>query len=178
KHVRLRHNRETIVGLVPNNVRLQIANRPLILKESRVVFYEYEKHEGYDDADMNANAELGAIKIRHYHLNNTSLSSYDTLIGEVSYAIGLYSAIRGSEGKEDPDEEAPAAPLAMDVYTDPDYLQFLEELQRHPKYSPFHSSQAVVQYHSDNSSDHHSDSHSLPSFELFGIWPPPSNPSH
>ncbi|MED6175022.1 hypothetical protein PIB30_074582 [Stylosanthes scabra] len=35
---------------------------------SRVVFYEYGKSKDYDDKDMEANAELGTIKIRHYYL--------------------------------------------------------------------------------------------------------------
>ncbi|MED6117430.1 hypothetical protein PIB30_109910, partial [Stylosanthes scabra] len=45
------------------------------------------------------------------------------------------------EEEQDPsEEEMPAAPHVMDVDADEDYLQYLEELRHHPKYSSIHSS--------------------------------------
>ncbi|MED6145764.1 hypothetical protein PIB30_028215 [Stylosanthes scabra] len=58
----------------------------------------------------------------------------------------------------------------MDADTDEDYLQYLEELQRHPEYSPIHSSQAFAQRLSDDSPSHSSDARSQPSFDLSGVW--------
>ncbi|MED6140725.1 hypothetical protein PIB30_096243 [Stylosanthes scabra] len=66
---------------------------------------------------------------------------------------------------------------AMDVDTDKDYLQYLEELQRHPEYSPIHGNQAFARHPSDDSPSQTSDGHSQPSFNLFGVWPPPVGPS-
>ncbi|MED6200836.1 hypothetical protein PIB30_089146 [Stylosanthes scabra] len=39
---------------------------------SGVIFYEYEKHEKFEDYDMDANAELGTFKIRRYHFDDES----------------------------------------------------------------------------------------------------------
>ncbi|MED6175029.1 hypothetical protein PIB30_074637 [Stylosanthes scabra] len=39
---------------------------------SGVIYYEYEKHEKFEDHDMRADAELGTFKIRHYHFDNES----------------------------------------------------------------------------------------------------------
>ncbi|MED6206488.1 hypothetical protein PIB30_027145 [Stylosanthes scabra] len=54
------------------------------------------------------------------------------------------------EEKEDPEEhpseeEMPVVPRSMDVDADEDYLQYLEELRHHPKYSPIHNSQVFAQ---------------------------------
>ncbi|MED6185050.1 hypothetical protein PIB30_053236 [Stylosanthes scabra] len=39
---------------------------------SSVIFYEYEKHEKFEDHDMRADAELGTFKTRRYHFDNES----------------------------------------------------------------------------------------------------------
>ncbi|MED6183296.1 hypothetical protein PIB30_036562 [Stylosanthes scabra] len=39
---------------------------------SGVIFYEYEKHEKFEDYDMNVDAELGTFKIRRYHFDDES----------------------------------------------------------------------------------------------------------
>ncbi|MED6109360.1 hypothetical protein PIB30_032840 [Stylosanthes scabra] len=39
---------------------------------SGVIFYEYEKHEKFEDYDMDADAELGTFKIRRYHFDDES----------------------------------------------------------------------------------------------------------
>ncbi|MED6212397.1 hypothetical protein PIB30_082882, partial [Stylosanthes scabra] len=80
-----------------------------------------------------------------------------------------------SEEEEDPEEESPATPLLMDVDADEDYLQYLEELQHYPGYSPIHSGHTSVQNSSGDSLDRHSNRHGTPSYDLFGVWPPPSS---
>ncbi|MED6177199.1 hypothetical protein PIB30_095754 [Stylosanthes scabra] len=42
------------------------------LNGSGVIYYEYEKHEKFEDYDDKANAELGTFKIRHYHFDDES----------------------------------------------------------------------------------------------------------
>ncbi|MED6209093.1 hypothetical protein PIB30_051356 [Stylosanthes scabra] len=64
-------------------------------------------------------------------------------------------------------------PRPMDMDADEDYLQYLEELQRHPEYSPVHSSHAFAQHPFDNSESPSSDAHSQPSYNLSSVWPPP-----
>ncbi|MED6196621.1 hypothetical protein PIB30_049205 [Stylosanthes scabra] len=86
------------------------------------------------------------------------------------------------EEEEDPEEdpskeEMPAIPRAMDMDADEDYLQYLEELRRHPGYFPVHSSQAFAQNPSDDARSPSSDARSQPSFDLSGIWPPLVGPS-
>ncbi|MED6133101.1 hypothetical protein PIB30_025253 [Stylosanthes scabra] len=39
---------------------------------SGVIYYEYEKHEKFEDYDMKADAELGTFKIRRYHFDDES----------------------------------------------------------------------------------------------------------
>ncbi|MED6137464.1 hypothetical protein PIB30_065260 [Stylosanthes scabra] len=39
---------------------------------SGVIYYEYEKHEKFEDHDMRADAELGTFKIRRYHFDDES----------------------------------------------------------------------------------------------------------
>ncbi|MED6224144.1 hypothetical protein PIB30_081000 [Stylosanthes scabra] len=39
---------------------------------SGVIYYEYEKHEKFEDHDMEADAELGTFKIRRYHFDDES----------------------------------------------------------------------------------------------------------
>ncbi|MED6136708.1 hypothetical protein PIB30_058263 [Stylosanthes scabra] len=76
--------------------------------------------------------------------------------------------------KEDtPEEEMPAIPHAMDEDADKDYLIYLEELQRHPEYSPVHSSQAFAQRPLNDAHSQSSHAHSQPSYDLSGIWPTP-----
>ncbi|MED6152437.1 hypothetical protein PIB30_092093 [Stylosanthes scabra] len=71
-------------------------------------------------------------------------------------------------------EDMPSAiPRHMDADADEDYLHYLEELQRSPKYFPTHSSQAFAQQPFDNSPSQSSDAHSQHSFDLFSVWPPP-----
>ncbi|MED6134018.1 hypothetical protein PIB30_033643 [Stylosanthes scabra] len=85
------------------------------------------------------------------------------------------------EKEEDaPEEEMHVIPRLIDVDADGDYLQYLEELQRHPQYSPIHSSQTFSQYPSDGYPSQSSNAHSQPSFDLSGVWPLPvaANPSH
>ncbi|MED6200138.1 hypothetical protein PIB30_082278 [Stylosanthes scabra] len=75
--------------------------------------------------------------------------------------------------EEDPsEEEMPATPRAMDMDADDNYLQYLEELRRHPEYSPVHSSQAFAQNPSDDARSPSSDARIQPSFDLSRIWPP------
>ncbi|MED6187777.1 hypothetical protein PIB30_079733 [Stylosanthes scabra] len=84
--------------------------------------------------------------------------------------------------EEDLEEDAPEEEMhvihrPMDVDAGEDYLQFLEELQRHPEYFPFHSSQAFTQHPSDDSQSQSFDAHSQPSYDLSGVWPPLVGPS-
>ncbi|MED6209720.1 hypothetical protein PIB30_057455 [Stylosanthes scabra] len=37
---------------------------------SGAIYYEYEKHEKFEDYDMKADAELGSFKIRRYHFDD------------------------------------------------------------------------------------------------------------
>ncbi|MED6200284.1 hypothetical protein PIB30_083583 [Stylosanthes scabra] len=37
-----------------------------------VIYYEYEKHEKFEDYNMKADAELGTFKIRRYHFDDES----------------------------------------------------------------------------------------------------------
>ncbi|MED6154405.1 hypothetical protein PIB30_112095, partial [Stylosanthes scabra] len=69
-------------------------------------------------------------------------------------------------------------PLPMDVDANEDYLQYLEELQRQPVYSPIHSSQAFAQHPSNDSQSQSSDVHSQPNYDFFSVLPPPLGPSH
>ncbi|MED6170684.1 hypothetical protein PIB30_033336 [Stylosanthes scabra] len=39
---------------------------------SGVIYYEYEKHEKFEDYNMKADAELGTFKIRRYHFDDES----------------------------------------------------------------------------------------------------------
>ncbi|MED6174080.1 hypothetical protein PIB30_065447 [Stylosanthes scabra] len=70
-----------------------------------------------------------------------------------------------------------AVPRTMDVDADEDYLQYSEEIRRHPEYSSVHISQAFTQHSSDDVRSQSSDSHSQLSYDLFGIWLPPVGPS-
>ncbi|MED6199343.1 hypothetical protein PIB30_075081, partial [Stylosanthes scabra] len=80
--------------------------------------------------------------------------------------------------EEDPSEEQMSAfPCAMDVDADEDYLQYLEELRRHPEHSPVHSSQPFAQNSSDDAQSLPFDACSQPSFDLSDIWLPPVGPS-
>ncbi|MED6113874.1 hypothetical protein PIB30_074896 [Stylosanthes scabra] len=93
-----------------------------------------------------------------------------------------------NEGKEEeeeeedqeedaPEEEMSAIPRPMDVDTDEDYLQYLEEFRPHPEYSPIHSSQTFAQHPSNGAPSPSSDARSQASFDLSGIWPPLVGPS-
>ncbi|MED6190334.1 hypothetical protein PIB30_104914 [Stylosanthes scabra] len=82
------------------------------------------------------------------------------------------------EDEEDPgedalEEEMPTIPRLMDVDANEDYLQYLEELRRHPEYFPVHSGQAFAQNPSDDTQSSSSDARSQPSIDLSSIWPPP-----
>ncbi|MED6139089.1 hypothetical protein PIB30_080597, partial [Stylosanthes scabra] len=71
------------------------------------------------------------------------------------------------EEEKDPEEEVPASTfLPMDIDATEDYLQFIEELERHPGYSPIHSGQASVPDSPEDPSDQHSDRHDTPSYDL------------
>ncbi|MED6224511.1 hypothetical protein PIB30_084779 [Stylosanthes scabra] len=89
---------------------------------------------------------------------------------------------KNKEEEEDPEEDVSekvmtAIPRLMDEDADEDYLVYLEELQRHPEYSPIHSSQAFDQHPSDDAQSQSSDARSQPSFDLSGVWPPLVGPS-
>ncbi|MED6172153.1 hypothetical protein PIB30_047437 [Stylosanthes scabra] len=68
-----------------------------------------------------------------------------------------------------PEEEMPVIPRPMDVDVDENYLQYLEELQRHPECSPIHNSQAFAQHPFDDTQYQFSDSHNQPSFNISGV---------
>ncbi|MED6125561.1 hypothetical protein PIB30_069632, partial [Stylosanthes scabra] len=53
-----------------------------------------------------------------------------------------------------------AIPRPLDVDAEEDYLQYSEELQRHPEYSPVHRSQAFAQHHHDDAQSPSSDAYS------------------
>ncbi|MED6189349.1 hypothetical protein PIB30_095129 [Stylosanthes scabra] len=77
--------------------------------------------------------------------------------------------------EEDPEEDIPASTsLPMDIDATEDYLQFIEELECRPKNSPIHSAQDSVPDLPEDSSDQRSVSHGTPSYDLSGVWPPPS----
>ncbi|MED6210244.1 hypothetical protein PIB30_062355 [Stylosanthes scabra] len=83
--------------------------------------------------------------------------------------------VEGKEASEEVPERVGDAKWIEEevVDADEDYLQYSAELQRHPDYSPFHSSRAYAQRPSDDTQFPSSDAHSQPSFDLSGIWPPP-----
>ncbi|MED6174049.1 hypothetical protein PIB30_065220 [Stylosanthes scabra] len=77
--------------------------------------------------------------------------------------------------EENPEEEAPAAPLLMDVDSKDDSLRLLDDLIRYHEYSPIQSGHASKKNSSGNPSDRHSVNHDASSFDLSGVWPPPSS---
>ncbi|MED6144904.1 hypothetical protein PIB30_019873 [Stylosanthes scabra] len=78
--------------------------------------------------------------------------------------------------KEDPKEEVLAyTSLPMDIDATEDYLQFIEELERRPVYSPIHSGHASVPDLPEDSSDQQFDSHNTSSYDLSGVWQHPSS---
>ncbi|MED6141268.1 hypothetical protein PIB30_101635 [Stylosanthes scabra] len=80
------------------------------------------------------------------------------------------------EEEEDPEEEVHTSiSLPMEIDAIEDYLQFIEELECYPKNSPIHSGQDSVPNLPEDSSDRRSVSHGAPSFDLSGVWPPPSS---
>ncbi|MED6165132.1 hypothetical protein PIB30_096664 [Stylosanthes scabra] len=208
---------------------------------SGIIYYEYEKHEKFEDYDLKANAELGIFKMRRYHFDDESfvhplrsvrfdpdrpyevpiealmadhpLSSSDKgrtsargshrSDGQVqcsithrgcpsqpveSFRLLLLSGVEPSvekeeeedpeedqEEEEDPEEEVPASTsLPMDINPTKDYLQFIEELERHPENSPIHSDHASVPDLPEDSSDPRSASHGAPSYNISRVWQPPS----
>ncbi|MED6140554.1 hypothetical protein PIB30_094275, partial [Stylosanthes scabra] len=81
-----------------------------------------------------------------------------------------------SEEEEDPDEEVLASSsLRMDTDATEDYLQFIEELDRRPEYSPICSGHASVPDSPKGASDRRSDGHDTSSYDLSGVWQPPSS---
>ncbi|MED6199944.1 hypothetical protein PIB30_080586 [Stylosanthes scabra] len=87
---------------------------------------------------------------------------------------GLKKKKKNEEEEDDPEEdvpeeEMPTIPRPTDEDADKDYLQYLKELQRHPKCSPIHSSQVFAQHLSDDSQSQSSDAHSQPSYDLSGV---------
>ncbi|MED6193354.1 hypothetical protein PIB30_018506 [Stylosanthes scabra] len=88
---------------------------------------------------------------------------------------GEFKEEEEEEDEEDPEEDVPeeemsAIPRPMDVDADEDYLRYLEDLRRHPVYSPLHSSQAFAQRPSDHALSQSSDAHSQPCYNLSGVW--------
>ncbi|MED6134834.1 hypothetical protein PIB30_040615 [Stylosanthes scabra] len=97
-------------------------------------------------------------------------------IGGMKPTVEMEEASEKEEDEEDPEEEVPASTsLPMDIDATEDYLQFIEELGRHPEYSPIHSGHASVPDSPKDLSDQHSDSHGALSYDLSGVWPPPSS---
>ncbi|MED6146995.1 hypothetical protein PIB30_039953 [Stylosanthes scabra] len=81
-----------------------------------------------------------------------------------------------SEDEEDSEKGIPASPsLPMDINADEDYLCYIEELGRRPEPSPPCSSQASVPDTPTEASDPQSDGHNASSYDLFGVWQPPSS---
>ncbi|MED6185575.1 hypothetical protein PIB30_058426, partial [Stylosanthes scabra] len=84
------------------------------------------------------------------------------------------------EEEEDPEDdpsEMLVASRARDMDAYEDYLQYLEELRHHPKYSLTIAVRHFAQDLSDDLQSPPSDARSQPSFELSGIWPSPVGPS-
>ncbi|MED6195369.1 hypothetical protein PIB30_037294 [Stylosanthes scabra] len=80
------------------------------------------------------------------------------------------------EEEENPEEEIPASSsLPMDIDATEDYLQFIEELERHPEYSPVRSGHASVSDSPEDALDRQSDGHNTSSYDLSGVCKPPSS---
>ncbi|MED6223971.1 hypothetical protein PIB30_079362 [Stylosanthes scabra] len=58
--------------------------------------------------------------------------------------------ITKTQRRTPPEEEMLAIPRPMDVDADEDYLQYFQELRRHPEHSPVHRIQAFAQDPSDD----------------------------
>ncbi|MED6185352.1 hypothetical protein PIB30_056195 [Stylosanthes scabra] len=237
------------------------------LMGSGVIYYEYEKHEKFEDYELKADAELQTFKIRRYHFDDESfvhllhdvkfdpdrevfcsrVSFFQTVefdatlltekvIINLSSSFAFSSVVSSSlrrrvagktlrppksselippsegwmceedeeekeiggmepsvekekaskkeekeedseeEEEEDPVEEFPASTsLLMDIDATGDYLQFIEELERHPGYSPIHSGQPSVPDSPEDRLDRRSDSYGALSYDLSEVWAPPSS---
>ncbi|MED6163615.1 hypothetical protein PIB30_081666 [Stylosanthes scabra] len=220
---------------------------------SGVTYYEYEKHEKFEDYDRKANAELGTLKsgaitlmmnlsfilsivldsilvIRTRSRSSRRPTPLDSPKGMSStHRVPSSSSTKGTsssrcrvasktlrmrkswelilppkgwmcEGdeeekeiggmkpsvekketseedpkkEEDPEEEVHASSsLPMDIDAIEDYLQFIEELERRPEYSPIRSEHASVPESPEDPSDGQSDSHNTSSYDLSVVWQPP-----
>ncbi|MED6138021.1 hypothetical protein PIB30_070434 [Stylosanthes scabra] len=232
---------------------------------SRVIYYEIEKHEKYEDSDERADSDLAVVKTQRYHFDDEPfihplhnirfdpdrpyelpvesllalrrrdplkkkdpsplgsplspskivsptqcqqeqkgerpLKSWELIppskgwmcegddvegkkaSAEVPERVGDTKGIEEGGKKEEevekdpeedtPEEKMPAIPRPMDVDADKDYLQYLEELRRHPEYLPVHSSQVFAQHPSNDVQSQSFEAQSQPSFDISGIWSPP-----
>ncbi|MED6172053.1 hypothetical protein PIB30_046559 [Stylosanthes scabra] len=78
--------------------------------------------------------------------------------------------------EEDPEEGVPASPsLPMDIDATEDYLRFIKELECRPEYSPICSGHASVPNSPEDTSNQQFESHNTSSYDLFGVWQPPSS---
>ncbi|MED6170927.1 hypothetical protein PIB30_035892 [Stylosanthes scabra] len=102
-------------------------------------------------------------------------------IGGIKPSIEKKEANEYEEEEEDPEKEDPeeevlaSTSLPMDIDATEDYLQFIEELERRPEYSPIRSSNASVPDSPEDPSDRQSDGHNTSSYDLSGVWQPLSS---
>ncbi|MED6115475.1 hypothetical protein PIB30_090976 [Stylosanthes scabra] len=142
-------------------------------KRDHIIYYEIEKREKYEDSDERSHSNLAVGKTRRYHFEDEPfihpfhsvrfdldrwMCKGDDVEGKEACegisereddAKGIEEEGKNDEEEEDPEEDAPeekmsTIPRTMDVDNDEEYLQYLEELRRHPEYSPIHSSQAFA----------------------------------
>ncbi|MED6196242.1 hypothetical protein PIB30_045722 [Stylosanthes scabra] len=104
-------------------------------------------------------------------------------IGGMEPSAEKEEASKKEEEEEDPEEEEEdlevevlaSTSLPMDIDATEDYLQFIEDLERHPENCPIHNSQASVPDFLEDPSDLRSISHGAPSYDLSGVWPSSSS---
>ncbi|MED6168924.1 hypothetical protein PIB30_016209 [Stylosanthes scabra] len=131
----------------------------------------------FEDQDSQEKQEVSSSQDRRIREAGRPIKRWELISPSEELKIGEEKKEKDEE-EEDPEEdvfeeEMPALPQRMDVDADEDYLQYLEELQQYPEDSLILSSQAFAQRPSDDKHSQSSDGHSQPSYDLFGVWPPP-----
>ncbi|MED6224299.1 hypothetical protein PIB30_082685 [Stylosanthes scabra] len=67
---------------------------------SGVIYYEYEKHEKFEDYDMRSEAKLGTFKIRRYHFDDESFFDSDRPYEIPIEALMADKVLSSSKGEE------------------------------------------------------------------------------
>ncbi|MED6182018.1 hypothetical protein PIB30_024805 [Stylosanthes scabra] len=96
-------------------------------------------------------------------------------IGGMEPSVGKKDTIEEDPEEEDPEEEVHASsPLPMDIDATEDYRRFIEDLDCRPEYSLIRSGHTSVLDSPEDASDRQSDGHNTSSYDLSGVWQPPS----